>query len=212
MDALYCTGPASPPKNPRALGVSSNDIAMAWDIMDSIDGKMTMYEVMYLPSNTAAGKMGTRGRTLRETHFCLTENLVFISDLAPNTSYTLFVRAYNLDGGGPYSKAVEAVTLESEMEENSTDAVIPKDTGSQARTATAPGSTRSTAAAVTTQAAAATLEPTAISSMILRESWNQTNYCVTVINWHRNWCTSHTLNRNTYVESCPDSVGGVTCA
>ena len=145
--------------------MSPNVIAMAWDALVSINGKTIMYEVVYLPTNTADNEIDPQILLQLGNRYHLTKkNLVFIGNLVTNTSYTLFVRAYTTDGRSPYSIAVVAETLdtlEDVMAENLTDAL---ETSDAAMSKDAPK-----AATATTESMAEV--PLSISGIPLRESY-----------------------------------------
>lgn len=86
---------------------------MAWDTVDPLEanGEITMYKVMYLPTETPMVEIDpvTIGQGI--SHLLTAERVIFIGNLSELTNYTLFVRAHNADSAGPFTRQVVATTL-----------------------------------------------------------------------------------------------------
>ena len=109
----------------RAVGVSPNEIAIAWYTVarSKRNGAITGYDVLYLPteSREAADSIdpeslekgfttgGSGDATLVETETL--KRYLLLADLKESTGYAIFVRAHTRYGPGPFSEAVLAETL-----------------------------------------------------------------------------------------------------
>ena len=101
------TEPTNPPDNVRATATSSTTIVVMWHNVPPIDqnGVITMYEVMYTPSQDFGGAIGTRTTNV-------TELSVLLMNLEENINYSISVLSYTSVGPGPNSDPLTILTNE----------------------------------------------------------------------------------------------------
>ena len=90
-----------------ATANSSTTIVVMWHDVPPIDqnGVITMYEVIYTPSEDFGGAIGTRTTNV-------TGLSVLLMDLEENVNYSISLLAYSSAGSGPNSVPVIILTYE----------------------------------------------------------------------------------------------------
>lgn len=95
------------------------------------NGDIIKYEVLYLPTRIALDNAEMINET-SEVALAETEDmLIYLWNLTALTNYTIFVRAYTMDGPGPYSEGVVVTTLEDLSEATTSQDTTSQDTTSQ---------------------------------------------------------------------------------
>ena len=109
MDALF-VAPASPPSNVTAMTASSTSIDVMWYEVPPIDqnGVIIAYEITYTPLENFTGVIGINSTNMSGSY--LSVSLVGLQEYV---NYSIQIRAYTIEGPGPYSNPVLQITLEN---------------------------------------------------------------------------------------------------
>ena len=100
----YFTVPGGPPEEVSAVVLSSTEIQVSWNEIDSIDqnGVIIQYEITYSSRSELNNSVIING-SLYATN---------ITGLEENTKYNISVRAYTSIGPGPFTDVVIKKTVE----------------------------------------------------------------------------------------------------
>ena len=103
----HYTGPDSPPENVTTVVTSSTSIMVTWNAVSLIDqnGIITEYEVQYVPLETFGNTIGIEMVNTSAMSYLL-------SNLEEFVNYNISVRAYTVEGRGPYSDPIMTQTFE----------------------------------------------------------------------------------------------------